>query len=565
MTGPGPGWYPDPAREAAVRWFDGFQWTRAASNASGWYPDPRHEAPWRWFDGSVWTNTIHPPVTPNTLTPAAGVPEPRLSAERSPLSRLLGSAAGFAVLDVETTGVYNADRVVEIAIVTLDAAGAVVDEFDTIVNPYRDVGPTDIHGLTAAMVADAPAFEDIADRVMALLEDKIVVAHNIGFDTRLVGLEFGRLDIEIDWGTGLDTYSATRQKLTDACSAHGIRLEDAHCALADTRATAELVVAVADHFDGPALPAHIFGHTPTLVSTRILPRGALTTRSRSRALPSTDDAPAQTPSHRYTALLTEALADLKLTPTEHAELQTLAEADGLQSHAVTSLRRDFVNSLIDEALDDSVVTDDEMERLIRLAALLELDPKLVTARTNPYRFDHVTVELSPGLTVCFTGDCPTHTRDELRTLASEHGLVPASSVTSKGCRLLVATDPASQSTKAVAAHKFGIPIASTDDFLSALRSQGSVPALVLRGHGVACICERCGDSWTAARRSTTCKACKTSNTTRAVTKKRPDPTLNSPSGVDTLVCSDCAKTWDRPTTRGRKPHRCPECTGAATV
>jgi hypothetical protein len=55
---------------------------------------------------------------------------------------LRGFGDRFVVVDVETTGVLNSDRIVEVAAVTLSPNGQVVDEWDTLVNPGRDVGPT---------------------------------------------------------------------------------------------------------------------------------------------------------------------------------------------------------------------------------------------------------------------------------------------------------------------------------------------------------------------------------------------------------------------------------------
>ena len=78
------------------------------------------------------------------------------------LERLAGGADRFVVVDTETTGVYPSDRIVEVAIVTLDLDGNVVEVWDTLVNPMRDVSATHIHGITATMVRDAPTFEMIA-------------------------------------------------------------------------------------------------------------------------------------------------------------------------------------------------------------------------------------------------------------------------------------------------------------------------------------------------------------------------------------------------------------------
>lgn len=78
----------------------------------------------------------------------------------------------IAVVDVETTGfaAERTDRVVEIAIVRLSQSGEVLDEFETLVNPQRDVGPTQIHGISARDVRQAPVFAEVAGDVAARLE-----------------------------------------------------------------------------------------------------------------------------------------------------------------------------------------------------------------------------------------------------------------------------------------------------------------------------------------------------------------------------------------------------------
>jgi DNA polymerase-3 subunit epsilon len=65
----------------------------------------------------------------------------------------------YAVVDVETTGFGKADRVVELAVVIFDpVSGGVVDEFETLLNPMRDIGAIDVHGVTG----DCPGFGYLA-------------------------------------------------------------------------------------------------------------------------------------------------------------------------------------------------------------------------------------------------------------------------------------------------------------------------------------------------------------------------------------------------------------------
>ena len=70
----------------------------------------------------------------------------------------VATMSGYAVVDTETTGFSPAhgDRVLEVAVVLLDAQGRVEREWETLLNPDRGVGPTHVHGITAAEVARAP-------------------------------------------------------------------------------------------------------------------------------------------------------------------------------------------------------------------------------------------------------------------------------------------------------------------------------------------------------------------------------------------------------------------------
>ena len=63
-----------------------------------------------------------------------------------------------AVVDVETTGLnpYRHDRIVELAALIVGSDGTALREFETLVNPERDIGPTHVHGLTSGDVLNAP-------------------------------------------------------------------------------------------------------------------------------------------------------------------------------------------------------------------------------------------------------------------------------------------------------------------------------------------------------------------------------------------------------------------------
>lgn len=131
----------------------------------------------------------------------------------------------FVVVDVETTGFYNSDRVVEVAAVTVDPSGAIVDEWDTLVDPQRDVGPTHVHGLTASAVSCAPTFGEVAAALADRLYGAVVVAHNRSFDRRMLSNEYERRGASFLPGDGVCTMRVGGGKLVDVCRHHGVEVK----------------------------------------------------------------------------------------------------------------------------------------------------------------------------------------------------------------------------------------------------------------------------------------------------------------------------------------------------
>ena len=84
--------------------------------------------------------------------------------DRGPLFQYGGDGAGFevdapyAVVAIATTGFSpaNGDRIVEIAIARVDDAGRVSDEYSTLLDPGRDVGPVFVHGISTSEVRGRP-------------------------------------------------------------------------------------------------------------------------------------------------------------------------------------------------------------------------------------------------------------------------------------------------------------------------------------------------------------------------------------------------------------------------
>jgi ATP-dependent Lhr-like helicase len=183
------------------------------------------------------------------VEPPDHAPDTTSRAEAASIRPRLGETP-FAVLDIETTGFLplRNDRIVEIAIVHLDAAGVVTSQWSTLINPLRSAGPSHIHGLTESDLADAPTWGQVAEWVADQLSGRIVVAHNAPFDLSFINIEFDRVDLTVPPWPILDTLEiatlvsdSADRTLHGCCAAAGVALNNAHTAWGDADATAQLL------------------------------------------------------------------------------------------------------------------------------------------------------------------------------------------------------------------------------------------------------------------------------------------------------------------------------------
>lgn len=384
----------------------------------------------------------------------------------------MATANRYAVLDVETTGFSNRDRIVEIAVVVLRHDGEIVDEFDTLINPMRDIGPTHIHGITPSMVSAAPTFDEAAASVAARIEGAILVAHNLSFDARMLQLEFDRAEAELDRGKGICTLRLTGEKLRIACERHRVRLDDHHRALADARATACLLRLYLEEC-GDGYPARVT-NLRRPISPRTLRRessGAAQQTGRlakivARMRYPTSDGDVLC----YLDALDSALDDLTISQLEAHELRSLATDLGLSQEQVAKAHRSYLALLIAGATRDGIVTAAEYALMQSVARALGIsDISIPEAAAKPSSSS----DLTQGTRICFTGtavgsDGKPIERSCLEEAAVAAGFQPVGSVSKKGCDLLVAADPCSGSGKAANARKHGIPVISVEEFFKVL-------------------------------------------------------------------------------------------------
>jgi DNA polymerase-3 subunit epsilon len=158
-----------------------------------------------------------------------------------------GYPDGYAVVDVETTGLGRDDRIVSAAVYRLGSRGEVQDHWYSPVNPERDPGPVWIHGLTGAMLADAPLFPEIAAELAERLAGRVLVAHNAVFDWSMLAREYARARSAAPVEHRLCTIVLAKElrlplanhKLASLAAHYGVRQRRAHHALDDARVLAE--------------------------------------------------------------------------------------------------------------------------------------------------------------------------------------------------------------------------------------------------------------------------------------------------------------------------------------
>jgi len=104
----------------------------------------------------------------------------------------------YCIVDIETTGNgIKGNKITEIAIFKYDGE-KVVDEFTSLVNPQSPI-PFFITGLTGIddqMVALAPTFQQIANKILKMTLDCIFVAHSVNFDYGVIKEEFRQIGID---------------------------------------------------------------------------------------------------------------------------------------------------------------------------------------------------------------------------------------------------------------------------------------------------------------------------------------------------------------------------------
>ena len=161
--------------------------------------------------------------------------------------------------DLETTGInITNDRIVEMAVLKLNPDGSQEEKL-WLINPEMPIPPeaAAVHGITDEKVADAPTFRELVAEISAFIIHCDLAGFNSDrFDIPLLAEEMLRADYDFDM-KNLKTvdvqtifHKMEQRTLSAALKFYCQQdLTDAHSALADTRATFDVLQAQLERYN----------------------------------------------------------------------------------------------------------------------------------------------------------------------------------------------------------------------------------------------------------------------------------------------------------------------------
>ncbi|MFK8009974.1 MAG: exonuclease domain-containing protein [Saprospiraceae bacterium] len=154
--------------------------------------------------------------------------------------------------DIESTGLNVVrDRIVQIAIIKYPKNGGDPVELEMMINPGIPISEEamNVHGITPKMLSNKPSFQQVADQLFKFIGNSDLAGYNSNrFDVPMLMEEFSRVGIELDMNRRrtIDVqrifYKMEPRTLSAALKYYtGKKIENAHDALADVRATIDVL------------------------------------------------------------------------------------------------------------------------------------------------------------------------------------------------------------------------------------------------------------------------------------------------------------------------------------
>ena len=159
----------------------------------------------------------------------------------------------YAAIDLEMTGLKAGfDEIIEVGIVRCTPE-RVLERWSSLVRPL-EMPPLRVQrmtGITPAMLADAPTWAEIEQRVRGLLDGATLIGHNVGFDEKFleaVGITSATPSIDTLHLAQIIEPGAPSHRLGEICERYGINLTGAHRALADAEASRQVLLRLRNRF-----------------------------------------------------------------------------------------------------------------------------------------------------------------------------------------------------------------------------------------------------------------------------------------------------------------------------
>ena len=310
----------------------------------------------------------------------------------------------LAIIDIETSGLEpTRGRVIEIAIVTLDLEGQTLEEYSTLINPQDGIaGASFIHHIVPRMLEDAPTFADVAPDILSRLSGKVVVAHNALFEESFLRNELKRCGIipkksrlqDIFVRNTSNTFprframdslqflprhvSLPNYKQATLVRHFGIQTDE-HTALGDSRGLARIISNFLPQVFQLGYPLEN-GETKAFVTYDQLRQRVTNLRKGEigwmanllAKLPYSSFASGDHHKFAYWDLLSEVLADGKITGEEIKQIAIYVGRHALSESDVRQLNEEFFRQLVVVAEADGIVTSEEKAYLEKIARELAI-------------------------------------------------------------------------------------------------------------------------------------------------------------------------------------------------
>ena len=303
----------------------------------------------------------------------------------------------FAIISLETTGIspQHGDHLVELAIQTVNWNGELLDTYETLIHPGKDIEGFQIHGITDEMVKNAPSISEIGPDILSRLNGKTLVAHDLDFAIRFLE---PALNGEVVDFKGICTLKLANlvapesglRRLEQLCTYYDIDCSTRHSAKSDSLATAKLFSILKNLYSQQFELEKFVEDFLHVIHIEDCPneRNIFIKRKEAQNIANiqktrlydllnrlTSNAGDSVPVRQYLNVLDRALADRILTEKEIVSLVDLASDYKLSKDQVIEIHEEYLRKLIRIYLLDEILTNIEMEDLYLVSELLCILPK----------------------------------------------------------------------------------------------------------------------------------------------------------------------------------------------